>query len=341
MAITTYTDFVIDNAYFHTGMFEGVTQNLGLFNDVSGGAVRLTDDRYTGHYSDRLIYKSMEDAWNRRDITAATAISSADTTKVIEANQRGVKFNAKMFVPFVLHAFQKNFDPGMKGDYQEISRKIGQATAPARLKQQVNHALYAARAALKGQAASLHTATVSSANYNGKLNNLDLNTGRMKLGDKAGAIKCWVMHSTVYGNYLGNQVGDKVTGVSDFVLREGTGLTYNIPVLVIDSPALYATVGSGSTAYTEYYTLGLVDGAVVISNSEPEVMVAEVVTGGENLVINLQGEGAHNIEVAGFQWDSGNGGLNPTEAALATGTNWDAIFTSVKSRAGVCVATRG
>lgn len=341
MAKTDYTDFIIDNQYFHTGVFEGVTQNLGLFNDVSGGAVRLTDERFAGHYNDRLMYKSMEDAWNRRDITAATAISSADTSKVVEISQRGVKFNAKMFVPWTLHAFQKNFDPGMKGDYQEISRKIGEATAVGRLKQQVNHALYAARAATKGQAASLHTATVSSANYNGKLNNLDLNTGRMLLGDKSSAIKCWIMHSTVYGNYIGNQVGDKVTGISDFVLREGTGLTYGIPVLVIDSPALFATVGSGSTAYTEYYTLGLVEDAVMIHNSEPEVMVAEVVTGGENLMINLQGEGAHNIEVKGFQWDTGNGGLNPTEAAIATGTNWDLASTHVKNRAGVCVATRG
>jgi len=341
MAITNYTDFTIDNQYFHTGMFEGVTQNLGLFNEVSGGAVRLTDDRYAGHYNDRLLYKTMEDAWNRRDITAATAISSADTTNVVEADQRGVKFNSKMFVPFVLHAFQKNFDPGMKGDYQEISRKIGQATAVGRLKQQVNHALYAARAAIKGQAASLHAATVSSANYAGKLNSGDLNTGRAKLGDASGKLRCWVMHSVPYFNLVGNQVADKVTGVSDFILREGSGLTYNIPVLVIDSPALLATVGSGSTAYTEYYTLGLVEDAVMISNSEPEVMVAEVVTGGENLIINLQGEGAHNIEVKGFQWDSGNGGINPTEAAIATGTNWDLALASVKNRAGVCIATRG
>lgn len=340
MAITNYTDFVIDNQYFHTGMFEGVTQNLGLFNEVSSGAVRLTDDRYAGHYNDRLLYKTMEDAWTRRDITAQTAVSSADTKKVEEISQRGVKFNAKMYSPFVLHAFQKNFDPGMKGDYQEISRKIGQATAVGRLKQQVNHALYASRAALKNQSTSLYSNATSAGNYSGKMNSGDLGLSRAKLGDASGKLRCWIMHSKVYFDLVGNQVADKVTGVSDFILREGTGLTYNIPVLIIDSPALTAVIGSGSAAYTEYYTLGLVEDAVVIANSEPEVMVAEVVTGAENLRIDLQGEGAHNIEVKGFQWDTSNGGINPTEAALATGSNWDLASAHVKNRAGLVIASR-
>lgn len=340
MPATSYTDFVIDNAYFHTGMFEGVTQNLGLFNEISGGAVRLVDDRYTGHFNDRLLYKTMEDAWTRRDITSAAAVSSGDTKKIEEISQRGVKFNAKMFAPFTLHSFQKNFDPGMKGDYQDISRRIGQATAVGRLKQQVNHALYSARASLKQQTASLHQAVVSAGNYNGKMNSADLNLGRALLGDASSKLRCWVMHSTPYFSLVGNQVADKVAGVSDYVLREGSGLTYNIPVLVIDSPALSAVIGTGSAAYTEYYTLGLVEDAVVISNSEPEVMIANPKTGNENIVIDLQGEGAHNIEVRGFQWDVQNGGINPTEASLATGTNWDIASASVKNRAGVCIATR-
>jgi len=340
MAITDYTDFVIDNQYFHTGLFEGLTQNLGLFNEVSGGAVRLIDNRLPGHLSDRLLYKTLEDSWNRRDITAASAISSADTAQVQEISQRGVKLNAKMYAPFILHAFQKNFDPSMKGDYQQISRRIGQATAPARLKQQVNHSLYAARSALtKSSAASKHAIVVSSANYNGKMNSVDLNTARALMGDMAGRLKCMVMHSKPYFDLVGNQVADKLTGVSDLILREGSGLTYNTPVLVIDSPALYATIGSGSAAYTEYYTLLLTEDAVVVQNSEAEAMVAEVVTGKENLQIDLQGEGAHNVEVRGFAWAAG-GGINPTDAALATASNWDLASASIKNRAGVAIASR-
>lgn len=335
-----YTDFVIDDEYFHTGMVEGVTQNLDVFNAVSNNAVRLVNEVFPGHYNQRIMYKSLEDAWTRRNITVNTAITSGDTKKVEEITQIGVKFNAKMYLEQTLDSFRKNFDPAGKGDYQEISRMIGMATAVGRLKQQVNQALLAARAALIGQAASLHTPTVSSANYSGKLNSGDLNTARAKLGDASGKVKVLVMHSKSYFDLVGNQVADAVTGVSDFNLREGTPLTYGIPVLVTDSSALTATIGSGSSAYTAYYTLGLVEDAVVVTVSERETMYAELKTGYENLQMVLQGEGAHNLEVKGFKWDVANGGVNPTETAMGTTTNWDLASSSVKNRAGFAIAHR-
>ena len=339
MAITNYTDFVIDNQYFHTGTFEAVTQNLSLFNELSQGAIRLENKQIPGHYNDNIMYTGLEDAWTRRDITSAAAISSGDTKKVSEVDQRGVKFNAKMYSPFTLHAFQKNFDPGMKGDYQEISRKIGQATGFSRLKQQLNHALYAAAAALKNQAGSTQTNVVSSANYNGKMNSLDLNLGRAKMGDMAGRIVCMVSHSKPYFDLIGQQVADKIAGVTDFNLFKGNPATYGIPALVTDSPALVNVV-AGTAGYTQYHTLLLVADSVSVTNSEAEAMIAQPVTGKENIEIALQGEGAHNIELKGFQWDMTNGGINPTEAALATGTNWDTIFSSVKNRAGVVIVSR-
>jgi hypothetical protein len=339
MAITNYTDFVLDNQYFHTGVGEAVTQNLQLFNELSQGAIQLENKQIPGHFHDNIFYQSMEDAWNRRDITASTAISSADTTKVVELDQRGVKFNAKMYVPFTRHAFQKNFDPDMKGDYQAISRRIGMMTGNARLKQQINHAIYSVAAAVKTPAASLRTNLVSSANYLGKANSQDLNETRALMGDMAGRLVCWVMHSKAYFNLVGTQIGDKLFGVTEMNLYKGVPATFNLPTLVTDSLGLVNVV-AGTGGYTQYYTLGLVEGAVKVINSEPEAMFAQPKTGNENITIDLQGEGAHNIEVKGFQWDQGNGGLNPTVAALATGSNWDIVSANVKNRAGVVMASR-
>lgn len=340
--VGTYADFILDDGYFHTGVFEGVSQNITIFNEASNGAIQLVDKRVGGHYHHTLGYKQIEDAWTRRDITAATAIASGDTKKIAEYDQIGVKFNAKMFIQQTLDSFQKNFDPDMKGDYQAISQRIGAATAFGRLKQQANQALMCIRAALTNASATAnaHTATVSSANYNGKLNSGDLIDGMAKMGDAASNVVCLVMHSKAFFDLVKNQVLDKVTGISDFALYAAAPVTLNKPVLVTDSSALSAVIGSGSTAYTEYYTLGLVEGAAQVINTELERMVAMPVTGNENIVLNLQGEGAHNLEVKGAKWDVANGGLNPTETALATKTNWDPNGVHYKNRAGFVIAHR-
>lgn len=338
----TYADFVLDDGYFHTGVVEGATQQIAVFNEASNGAIQLIDKRIGGHYHHRLGYKQVEDAWSRRDITSSSAISSTDTKKLAEFDQIGVKFNAKMFIPQTLDSFQKNFDPDLKGDYQAISQKIGNFTAFGRLKQQANQALMSIRAALTNASATenAHSATVSSTNYDGKLNSGDLITGLAKMGDMSSRIVCWVMHSKAFFDLVKNQVLDKVTGISDFALYAAAPVTLNKPVLVTDSAGLTATIGSGSSAYQEYYTLGLVEGACVVTNSELERMIVRPITGGENIVLHMQGEGAHNIEVKGAKWDVANGGLNPTETALGTKTNWDPTGVHYKNRAGCVIAHR-
>lgn len=342
MVLGNYTDFVLDDGYFHTGVVEGATQQIGIFNEASNGAIQLIDKRLGGHYNHTLGYKQVEDAWSRRDITSAAAIASADTKKLVDFDQIGVKFNAKMYMRHTLDGFQKNFDPDMKGDYAAVSRRIGQFTSFGRLKQQANQALKCVRAALTNASATenAHSATVSTANFNGKLNSGDLISGLAKMGDASARVVCWVMHSKAFFDLVKNQVLDKVTGISDFALYAAAPVTLNKPVLVTDSDGLYATIGSGSTAYTEYYTLGLVEGAVSVTNSELERMVVQPITGGENLVLDMQGEGAHNLEVKGAKWDVGNGGLNPTEANLATKTNWDPSGVHYKNRAGCLIAHR-
>lgn len=339
MALGSYADFVIDDQYFHTGLFEGLTQNLNLFNGASMNTIRLVSDLLPGHYNHRITYKTLEDAVSRRDITSQAAITSADTTVISENDQIGVKLNRKLLIKQTLDSFKKNFDPGRKGDYQEMSQWIGRALAPAILKDQLNDALAGLRAAIKNQSASLYTqSTVSTGS--GKLISDALVGGLKKMGDASGKVKCWIMHSTPYWDLVKNQSGTELTGVADIVLYGGSPATFGKPVLVTDSASLYATIGSGSSAYTEYYTLGLVEDAAVVTQSENPTLAAQLITGEENLRMNLQGEQAHNLEILGFKWDIQNGGMNPSDAALATGTNWDLAMSNVKNRAGVCVASK-
>ncbi|MNE45483.1 hypothetical protein D3C80_1397680 [compost metagenome] len=100
------------------------------------------------------------------------------------------------------------------------------------------------------------------------------------------------------------------------------------------------TAGSGSAATTDYMTLGLTVDGLKVENTEEEELVIENVTGKENLITRLQGEFAYNMGVKGFKWDIGNGGANPNDATLGTGSNWDAVRGSHKDFAGVIIQSR-
>jgi hypothetical protein len=110
--------------------------------------------------------------------------------------------------------------------------------------------------------------------------------------------------------------------------------TLGLPAFVTDSTALYIT---GTPV--DYLTLGLVENAVVITLSENQRMVADQITGLDNLVLRVQGEGAYNVEIKGFKWDTGNGGTNPTDNTLGTASNWDTVVASHKDQAGVYIRT--
>ena len=47
-----------------------------------------------------------------------------------------------------------------------------------------------------------------------------------------------------------------------------------------------------------------------------------------------------DVGVKGFQWDTGNGGVNPTDANVGTSTNWDKVLTSIKDCAGVRIVVQ-
>ena len=53
----------------------------------------------------------------------------------------------------------------------------------------------------------------------------------------------------------------------------------------------------------------------------------------------FHGEHAFNVEIKGAQWDTANGGNNPTDATLATASNWDAVVADKRDKAGVYIKT--
>lgn len=331
MTIGKASNFVVYQDEMRGGIIETLTQASNYFN-AAGGAIAMSTISRRGDFSKETFFKNIANLVTRRD---TSSVSAATDLLLAMDELISVKLNRKIGpVSQTYDAFAK---VAMSMDPQEFSFLLGNMVGKGMQVEMLNSALRSVRAALNNQAAVKHTVAT-----NGTMKTSDLVTGLSKFGDAAGNIAAFVMHSKVYFDLMQHQIGTSANGdiVSGVVVQAATPLTLNRPVIVTDSDALLVTGGSGSTAFTDYFTLGLTPTAVGVENSESERVVLQEITGLENLVIRMQGEYAYNVGVKGFKWDTANGQANPSDAALATGTNWDKAVTENKSLAGVIIQSR-
>lgn len=325
MPAGTKTNFKIYDEQFFGGMVEQIEQNADAFNAASNGTIVLQPERLIGDFEKEAFVTQIANLITRRDVTS---VAAASDLLAAQAEKAGVKINRKIGpVAQTLDAFRKigeNVSP------EVLSLMLGEQVGKAIAVDYINTAVVGARAALNNTAAVLYDHSVT-----GTLTHGALVSGMAKFGDKAGSLACWVMHSKPYFNLIGQALTDKIFEVAGAVIYSGSVPTFGRPVVVIDAPALLTT-GTPD----KYDSLCLVPGAVVVKESEERNIVNEIVTGLENLVVRMQGEYAFNLGIKGYTWDVTNGGANPTDAALGTGSNWDKVATENKALAGIIVKTQ-
>lgn len=333
MGIGKNSDLKVYNPQIQTGLIETLAQVSAAFNEASRGAIRLVANRIPGDYQYGAFWQSLANLISRRDLTSVSAATDIAAT---QAEMISVKLNRKIGpLAQTLDSFRKI---GSAANENSLDFMIGTQIAKAMQVDMCDVALGALRGALTNYSSGAVMYTVPSS---GTLDSAGLVSGLAKRGDRATDVVCWVMHSKPYYDLVKAQLAANIDGVSNFNLATATPVTLNRPVLVTDSASLGPIVtGTGTAAVTDYYTLGLTEGACVVEDSEEEYIVRDIVTGLENLVVRLQGEYAMNLGLRGFQWDTTNGGKNPTSAATATGSNWDAVAASLKDLGGIVVKSR-
>ena len=102
------------------------------------------------------------------------------------------------------------------------------------------------------------------------------------------------------------------------------------PVVVTDAPALYE---AGTP--NKQKVLGLVESAAIVHDAGDVISNIETSNGQTRIETTMQVDYTFGLGLKGYTWDETNGGKSPTDAELATGTNWDQVATSVKHTAGV------
>ena len=194
---------------------------------------------------------------------------------------------------------------------------IGVDVADATLEGYVKYGLKALTAAIGANPDMVVTADIET---DGKKT---LTRGLRKYGDKFNRVVLFVMHSATYFDIVDEAIANKIYEEAGVVVYGGQPGTLGKPVLVTDTMDADAI-------------LGLVAGAVTVTESQAPGFRSYDINDQENLAVGYRAEGVVNVDLLGYSWDTAKGD-NPDLTAIGTAGNWKKHFTSNKSTAGVLI----
>lgn len=327
MAIGKASDMKVYHEEFQSGMVESVAQFLAIFNEGTRGAIRLIPNALKGDYSKAAFFKDVASLVTRRDATSTAAVTDLALT---QDEVISVKLNRKA------GPLAQTLDAIKKANLSEAdaSRAFGKLAGEQKMKDMVDAAIRSVGAAIGATTAMVSDVSVT-VGTRVPATPARLNTALALMQDAAQDVVCWVAHSQPNFDIIGGILAGSTTGLADVATIQGALPGYlGRPAVITDSAYLTFT-----DTYVKYRTLGLVRDAVKVEESEEESFHTEIVSGLENLVRRWQAEYAFNVSCRGYKWDITNGGANPSDATLATVTNWDKVATSNKHTPGVLLIT--
>jgi hypothetical protein len=303
--------------YYQPAIIETLAYMVDKFNGASAGAIRLTTEGFEGDFIQNSFYSALHSAQRRVDRYASNG--SASATSLAQVKDSGVKI-AGGFGPIL-------FEPSQLGWLQkptsEAIAAISQNFAEAMLKDQLYSAIAALVAAIANQSAAKNDVSASAGISYGAIND-----AHAKFGDHSGNIVANVMTGSVYHKLIGLNLtnAQNLFQMNNVTVVDILGKS----VIVTDAPALYVT-GTPN----KQYVLGLVDSAAMVYDGGDIVTNIETSNGKERIETTFQADYTFGMALKGYTWDTANGGKSPTDAEIATGSNWDKTATDIKHTAGV------
>ena len=205
----------------------------------------------------------------------------------------------------------------------EALNVISNSMVEAILADQLNSAIAALVAAISNQASAKNDVSATSG-----ISQIALNATDALFGDSSMMLSARIMRGATYHKLIGQNLTNAET-----LFNSGTVTVVNIlgkPIVVTDAPALRVA----GTPNKEI-VLTLVSGAMVIGNTSDLITNVETSNGKDRIETTFQGDYSFTMKMLGYSWDVANGGKSPTDAEIATGSNWDLYVTDIKHSAGV------
>ena len=307
------------NDFIMPATLESLDQMLAAFNAASNGAIILSPDGFTGDFLQESFFSALGGAQRRVDRYAANG--AASVTDLTELKNATVKV-AGGFGPLRYEPSQMTWleRPTVQGI--EVASR---AFAEVLLKDQLNTAIAALVAAITAQAAATNDVSATAGITQAALNN-----SHAKFGDASQNLIAQVMQGTTYHKLVGQNLVNAAQ-----LFQAGNVRVVDILgkiSVVTDAPALAQT----GTPNKEII-LSLAAGAALVHDNRDIISNVQTVNGKERIETTIQTDYTFGLGLKGYTWDTANGGKSPSNAALATGTNWDKTATSIKDTAGVAL----
>ncbi len=311
------SDMKVFNEYLKNTTVETIAQMVEKFNAASNGAIRLTPQGIDGDFLQESLWAGLHSAQRRVDRYATNNAQSATALAQVQANSVKVAggFGPILWEPSQLSWIQKNPAEAL----EVISRNLSEAI----MADQLNTAIAALVAAISNVAGATNDVSATAGVTYGAING-----AHAKFGDASGLLVAQVMTGEVFHKLVGQNLANaqqlfnsQSVNIVDILGR---------PVIVTDAPALYAT-GTPN----KQKVLSLADSAAIVHDGSDVVTSVQTSNGKERIETTFQADYSFGLGLKGYAWDIANGGKSPTNAELATGSNWDLFVNSVKSSAGV------
>ena len=305
------------NQYIMPATIETLSQMVDKFNQASNGAIRLTTEGFDGDFYQESFFASLASAQRRVDRYASNTTASA--TDLSQNLTNAVKvaggFGPIKFEPSQLTWLNKPTAEGI-----EVASR---AFAENMLKDQLNTAIAALVAAMRNQSGAWYSPGTA-------ITQNTINSGHALFGDASSRIVADVMDGATFHKLIGQNLtnAQNLYRAGDVTVVDVLGRA----IVVTDAPALFI---DDTTDYN--VVLGLVDSAAVVYDAGDVISNIETTNGKLRIETTMQVDYTFGLRLKGYSWDTANGGKSPTDAELATGSNWDKAVTSIKDTAGVVI----
>ncbi|EPD36086.1 hypothetical protein HMPREF9701_04905 [Delftia acidovorans CCUG 274B] len=311
------SDMKVFNEYLKLATIETLAQDVAKFNAASAGSIQLTTQSIDGDFLQESFWAGIHSAQRRVDRYAANGAQSS--TPLAQKQYDTVKiaggFGPILWEPGQLSWVQKSPEEAL----EVISRNLSEAI----MADQLNTAIAALVAAIANQAGATNDVSATAG-----ITYSAINSAHAKFGDASARIVAQVMTGAMYHKLIGQNLAnaEKLFTFSGVTIVDILGKA----VIVTDAPSLF-TAGTPD----KVKVLSLVNGAAVVSDGSDLITNIQTTNGKNRIETTMQADYTFGLGLKGYTWDTANGGKSPTDAELATGTNWDLVANSVKASAGV------
>ncbi|MCV4343316.1 major capsid protein [Pseudomonas capsici] len=317
------SDMEVFNTYFMPATIETLAQMVERFNAASGGAILLTTDGFDGDFLQTSFYAGLAGARRRVDRYGPnSAVTPVDLTQIKHNTVKVAGgFGPVRYEPGQMTWLRKPTAEGI-----EVASRY---FAESLLQDQLNTAIAALVAAISNQGAAA-TVDVSGSK---KVDYIAVNDSHALFGDNSSRLIAQVMDGAQFHAF----VGQNLTNAEQLFKSDSVRVVDILGRLVVvtDAPALYSAATTTPTAPAKRRVLSLTQGAATVHDTRDLISNIDTSNGGERISTTLQIDYTFGVGLRGYAWDTANGGASPTDAALATGANWDKVVDSVKHTAGV------